>query len=556
MLIAFAQGIRTQEAVWWWFVPLSFTGFVILMNLHSRAGKRLRFVTILQRINAQESAFLEKNELPFHDGASFTDPSHVYSYDLDIFGPKSLYQHLNRTHTVMGRQQLAHDLLFRLPDEKITERQLQLSELSELTDWRHSFQSRAEMADDSGKIVDAFLRWTSDATRTISPVKNVFLWLFPALGCSLTIAGILFGFQGWLLHLPVTVFIVNLLILGSEIKNMNREITHADKIHETVLRYAELLRMTEEHAWKSAGMQKLSAKLTSEKNPASASLHRLSRIFVSLESLQNGFGAILFNGTLLFHVHTYRKLLQWKRLHAHQLEDWLQLIGELEVLVSLSNFAFNNPKYAFPETNTGKEFAFISLGHPLLNPQKRITNDISFTRQSFVILTGSNMSGKSTFLRTLGINLVLANCGAPVCAASTTFHPMDILVSMRLSDSLSDSESYFFAEVKRLKMIMEKLGQQPCFVLLDEILRGTNSDDKRSGTVGVIKKLAERTAIGVIATHDLEVCLTTNDYPKVLVNKCFEVEIMEDELHFDYRLRDGVCRNKSATFLMKKTGII
>jgi DNA mismatch repair ATPase MutS len=166
------------------------------------------------------------------------------------------------------------------------------------------------------------------------------------------------------------------------------------------------------------------------------------------------------------------------------------------------------------------------------------------------------MSGKSTFLRSLGVNMVLAGMGAPVCATQANVHPMSVLVSMRLSDSLSDSESYFFAEIKRLKQIMDGLDESPAFVLLDEILRGTNSDDKRSGTIEVVKKVIAKKAIGAIATHDIEVCLTTNEFPQVLTNKCFEVEIKNDELHFDYQLREGICQNKSATFLMKKMGVI
>jgi DNA mismatch repair ATPase MutS len=185
-----------------------------------------------------------------------------------------------------------------------------------------------------------------------------------------------------------------------------------------------------------------------------------------------------------------------------------------------------------------------------------VTNSVDFAQKSFIILTGSNMSGKSTFLRTLGINLVLANAGSPVCAHSASVHPMDILVSMRLSDSLSDSESYFFAEVKRLKEIMDELDNHRCFILLDEILRGTNSDDKRTGTIEVVRNVIAKKAIGAIATHDLEVCNTTDEFPETLVNKCFEVEIKDNELHFDYRLRDGICQNKSATFLMKKMGVI
>lgn len=166
------------------------------------------------------------------------------------------------------------------------------------------------------------------------------------------------------------------------------------------------------------------------------------------------------------------------------------------------------------------------------------------------------MSGKSTFLRTLGVNIVLSKMGAPVCAKAATVFPYQLLVSMRLADSLADDESYFFAEVKRLKYVADAIERAPSFILLDEILRGTNSDDKRTGTIAYIEKLADRTTMGCIATHDLEVCETSNKYPDFMTNKCFEVEVVNNELQFDYLLRDGVCQSKSATFLMNKMGII
>ena len=231
-------------------------------------------------------------------------------------------------------------------------------------------------------------------------------------------------------------------------------------------------------------------------------------------------------------------------------------MGEFEALSSIANFDYNNPDYIYPTLNEQETISFTQLGHPLLTDEVRVCSDIEFVKQKFIILTGSNMSGKSTFLRSLGINMVLTGAGAPVCATKALVHPLDIYVSMRLSDSLSDNESYFFAEVKRLKEIMNALEQKPSFVLLDEILRGTNSDDKRIGTVEVIKKLITKKVIGAIATHDLKVCDTTDDYPNSLINKNFEVEIVNGELVFDFKLRDGVCKNKSATFIMKKMEVI
>ena len=249
-------------------------------------------------------------------------------------------------------------------------------------------------------------------------------------------------------------------------------------------------------------------------------------------------------------------MIVWKNQHAQVLENWLMVIGEFEMLNSLANVSYNNPDFAFPELNSNYEISFSNLSHPLLSKRSRVGNNIDFQPQSFMILTGSNMSGKSTFLRSLGINMVLTGMGAAVCATKANVHPMPVLVSMRLADSLSDSESYFFAEIKRLKQIMDELDNKPAFVLLDEILRGTNSDDKRNGTIEVIKKVIAKKALGAIATHDIEVCLTTNDFPDILINKCFEVEIINNDLHFDFILRDGVCKNKSATFLMKKMGVI
>jgi len=275
-----------------------------------------------------------------------------------------------------------------------------------------------------------------------------------------------------------------------------------------------------------------------------------------MDTIQNLITGVLFNGTFLFNLHIFKALILWKNQHAAVLENWLVVIGEFEMLNSLANVSYNNPDFVFPDLNTNYEISFSNLSHPLLSKKNRVGNDIDFQPQSFMILTGSNMSGKSTFLRSLGINMVLTGMGGAVCATKANVHPMPVLVSMRLSDSLSDSESYFFAEIKRLKQIMDELDHQPAFVLLDEILRGTNSDDKRNGTIEVIKKVIAKKAIGAIATHDIEVCLTTNNYPETLVNKCFEVEIINNDLHFDFVLRDGICKNKSATFLMKKIGVI
>ncbi|WP_395064612.1 hypothetical protein [Flavobacterium sp.] len=351
-------------------------------------------------------------------------------------------------------------------------------------------------------------------------------------------------------------FAINLGIIGGFYKRIKNEINHTTEIDAIVKQYGLLIESIENEEFLSDKLNNLKEKLKSENSKASNELKQLSELFSRMDTINNLFVSLVFNGLFLFHVHTLKSLLNWKKNNAPSLKNWLDVIGEFEMLNSLANFSYNNSDFVFPEINSEYEISFTDLSHPLLNTKTRIGNDVTFQPQSFMILTGSNMSGKSTFLRSLGINMVLAGIGTPVCATKANVHPMPILVSMRLSDSLSDSESYFFAEIKRLKLIMDNLEGNRAFVLLDEILRGTNSDDKRNGTIEVVKKMISKKAIGAIATHDIEVCLTTNEFPNDLTNKCFEVEIVNNELDFDYKLRDGICKNKSATFLMKKMGVI
>jgi len=352
------------------------------------------------------------------------------------------------------------------------------------------------------------------------------------------------------------IFIANLMTVGKSLKRIQSEIAQADNIDKIIKQYSLLVQKIESETFQSKKLKDLQQQLVIKNTTASIHLKQLSELFSRMDTISNLVAATLFNGTFLFHLHVLKALLKWKENYSEELEKWIAIIGEFEALNSLANLAYNNPDFIFPEINTEYKIGFKDLGHPLLNPATRVGNDTHFYPQSFMILTGSNMSGKSTFLRSLGVNMVLGGIGSVVCASEASIHPLPVLVSMRLSDSLADSESYFFAEIKRLKQIMDALEEQPAFVLLDEILRGTNSDDKRNGTIEVVKKVIAKKAIGAIATHDIEVCLTTNQYPDILTNQCFEVEIQNNELHFDYKLRSGICQNKSATFLMQKMGVI
>jgi DNA mismatch repair ATPase MutS len=327
-------------------------------------------------------------------------------------------------------------------------------------------------------------------------------------------------------------------------------------MHDIIMKYSLIIEEIENKQFQSSKLNELKNELINSNVKSSENISKLSSLFNRMDSIKNGMGAIIFNGFLLYHIHTLRALFYWRKDNAKFIKIWLDVIGEFETMNSLANFAYNNQEFIFPELNNDKSISLKDLGHPLIPSIKRVCNSVDFSEHKFIILTGSNMSGKSTFLRTLGINMVLVGIGAPICSSKASVHPIRVWVSMRLSDSLSDNESYFFAEIKRLKEVIEAIKEESCFVLLDEILRGTNSDDKRNGTIEVIKKMIPNNVIGAIATHDLEVCETTKLFPEFLTNKCFEVEIINDELVFDFKLRDGICRNKSATFLMKKMEII
>lgn len=547
--------LRESKIIFLILAGFFFMGFMLLMRIHSKLLFKRKVKEALVKVNEEEIYYLDKKSIPFENGSEFNDFHHPYAYDLDIFGEHSLFQNLNRTSTFIGKKTLANQLLVLLPAEEILDNQAAIKELSGKLDWRQEFMALAKITNDSQSSYEALLKWSKFPITRLPKWAIIVSYVTPILFLGTLVAYLLTTNSAFLSYLSY-LFVINLIIFGKFHQRILIEIANAENIDEIISQYSLILKKIEDETFYSTKLAKLQQKLKFKDQHASEHLKSLSRLFSNMDTVGNLVAASLFNGTFLFNLHVLKRLLDWKDKHATVLEEWLEVIGKFEMLNSLANFSYNNPEFVYPKLNSDFKVDFSSLGHPLLNTNTRVNNEVSFYPQSFMILTGSNMSGKSTFLRSLGVNMVLSNMGSVVCASSANVHPLPILVSMRLSDSLSDSESYFFAEIKRLKQIMDELEKNPAFVLLDEILRGTNSDDKRNGTIEVVKKVIARKAIGAIATHDIEVCLTTNEYPEVLTNKCFEVEILNDELNFDYKLRDGICKNKSATFLMKKMGVI
>jgi ABC-type multidrug transport system fused ATPase/permease subunit len=557
MLVALAlfyYAYNSQQTAAWVAGGVFVAAFIVLVKRQRRADAERRLQQELSRVNEEETAYLRDGKLSCADGATYKDDTHAFSADLDLFGPRSLYQHINRSATGMGRDALAQSLTVLNGQDTIAARQVAVAELAGEAEQRHLFYAHARMVNDEKQDSARLLAWSAIEEQPLSPILRAISFVLPSLLGLFTLLYVLTGGEQWwsamtyVVPLQLSVFLFNF-------KRIKKAIAGTEQVQKTLVAYARLLQLIEQRSFSAPHLRALQARLK-ENGQASGQILQLAAIYASLENVQNPFAAMGMNAMYLHHIHALHRLVQWKSRYAKFIPAWLHAIGDIEALNSLANLKYNNPDFCFPVLNAKGHISFASLGHPTIAAARRVCNDVSFEQKRFIILTGSNMSGKSTFLRTLGVNMVLCNAGSAVCAHEARIHPMPMYVSMRQSDSLADNESYFFAEVKRLQHIIGHLAEGPAFVLLDEILRGTNSDDKRSGTIGVIEKIIRTQAIGAIATHDLEVCHTTDACPDVLTNMCFEVETAGGDLSFDYRLRPGVCQNKNATFIMKKMGII
>ncbi|MBE2290683.1 MAG: DNA mismatch repair protein [Chitinophagaceae bacterium] len=544
-----------QQTAMWVAAGACVVAFVLLVQKQRKVDAERRLQQELSNVNEEEAAYLRDGKLSCADGAAYRDDTHAFSADLDIFGTRSLYQHVNRTATQMGRDALARSFTTLNDQDTIAARQAAVAELAGEAEQRHLFYAHARLVNDEKQDSARLLAWSGRAEEPLSAVLRILSFLMPSLlGVSIVLYAVTGGEQWW--SAITYVVPLQLAVFFFSFKRIKKAIAGTEQVQKTLVAYAQLLRLMEQRSFTAPHLAAMQQRLKQDETPASTHIMQLAAIYASLENVQNPFAAMGMNGLYLHHLHALHRLVQWKKQYATFIPAWLQAIGDMEALNSLANLRYNNPAFCFPVLNNRQHISFTAMGHPTIPATHRVCNDVSFTESRFIILTGSNMSGKSTFLRTMGVNMVLCNAGSAVCAQEAGIHPMPMFVSMRQSDSLADNESYFFAEVKRLQHIIGHLNSGPAFVLLDEILRGTNSDDKRSGTIGVIEKIIRTQAIGAIATHDLEVCHTTDAYPTVLTNKCFEVETAGGELSFDYRLRSGICQNKNATFIMKKMGII
>lgn len=549
---------KTEQTAWLLGTSLFFFAlFLTLVSLHLKYKEKTQLYTSLVKINEHEMTYLKGHLSPFKTGNAYIEPNHPYTYDLDIFGEGSIFQHINRTTTAIGEAQLAQ-WLKNTEGVTIQAQQEAVRELGLKLDWRQHYLAAGQLNIDEDLSIPKFKQWLdAPLNYQLATFLKILSYVLPLLTIGILVANFLSDDPVFFTVLKI-LFFVNLGVVASQQKNIKEEHRLLNNTDNVLKKYGNLLQHIENEPFTCDLLRGIVMhNVSTSKAAGSVSIKRLSKILNQFDSILNPIAALVMNGLFQYHLHAMFTLEKWKIHNKDVVFKWFESIGTFEALSSMANFAYNNPDFIFPEITDEPKLVLKNVGHPLIPLKNRICNDVSFDETKFIVLTGSNMSGKSTFLRTLGVNLVLANMGAPVCAERFVFYPFNVFVSMRVSDSLQNSESFFFAELKRLKSIIEELDKPTkMFIILDEILRGTNSNDKRAGTQGLIRNLIAKEAIGIIATHDLIISEMKDQHPQYLANKCFEAEITNDELHFDYQLRDGVCQQMSAAFLMRKMEII
>ena len=507
----------------------------------------------LVELNQKELSCLGHRFLEYPDGREMADAGHPWSHDLDIFGRGSLYQYLNRTSTLRGRALLAETLTTE-PEgpEIIRERQQVIADLKERIDFRQTFTARGEMFGEQEGDLPGIKKWlATDAYITKRP------WLFylALFVSALSIGIITYGFLvpgGMRLLLPLLLF--NFAMLSPFIARTRIYHESISRKHELLEGYALLLGLIAAISFENPELRAGAEKA----KDGMRQVARLSRLLNWFDQRLNMLLGAIFNGLFLFDFIMLYLLERWKRQNQHEILNWIDLTGQMDARISLSGYAFNHPDFILPDMEGGRHPMNLSgLGHPLIRPGKRVDNDLSIDREQVVIITGANMAGKSTFLRSLGINTVLAYAGCPVCATRFSMGFMGLFSSMRTADSLADDESYFLAEIKKLQRIVNRMGTgQPMLILLDEVLKGTNTTDKKRGSVGLINRLLPYPVKCFIATHDLSLGEMEKELPGKVVNYCFESYIRDLELSFDYTIRKGIATNMNASFLMKQMGIM
>jgi len=534
--------------------------FIILVRQHDLVKGESLQTDLLLKINLASLQRLEGSWSGFaDDGSEFRDENHPFSGDLDIFGPSSLFQLLNTSRTFLGRMEMRQALTHPLGDEAaIAARQAAVRELAGKLDWRQSFQVAALLSGAAARDPQALFQWAGEHKAFYArPWLKQLSWWLPCFS-ALALLGSFLLPQSVPATLPVSLYLIQAGLLYWRRRDMSATFAIAHQYKENIKSYGRMLQLLAEENWQSPLLQKLRGRLEDTAGiPAHQQVARLDKA-VDMTYMRYNQLYFLFDIITLWDFHCQIALERWKNHSGHSLPDWCQVVGQTEMLASLAILPHDHPDWAWPQVSAENSgFHGRDLAHPLLG-QERVGNNLRLGQAGEIFLiTGSNMSGKSTLLRTAGINLVLAYAGTVVCAAEMGCGLMDLYTSMRTSDSLASSTSSFYAELLRIKEILTaaKAKKRPLFFLLDEVFKGTNSLDRHTGARHLLQMLSRTGAMGMVSTHDLELGGLAEDPGSLIKNFHFTEDYREGRLHFDYRLRPGISTTRNALYLMKMAGI-
>ncbi|MCD2345500.1 MutS family DNA mismatch repair protein [Clostridium guangxiense] len=537
---------------------LSYILFIYLLSIHSKISYNLLRIKNMIEVNEKYLKRLDGTWTSFEDcGIDKVDEEKPYLTDLDILGEKSLFQLINTTKTFFGREKLI--AILKNPDKdinKIKERQEAVRELGEKLDFTQKIEGEGIINKNTVENPTQLLDYVENLKRAFSsPIAKIISWVVPVITIITSIIIVYYKLDRYYGYIGLF-FTIHLLINGIGYAKISPVLGPIYKRKNDLESYFNILKLIENEEFKSSYLKELKEKLIFDGKSANTILKELTSIVERIEYTSNIIGYVILSVIFFWDYHRLFEFENWKSKYGKYIREWLDVIGEFESLSSLSAVFHLNSKLTFPEFSKEQlVFSGKEIGHPLIDEKTRIYNDVDMTDSIFII-TGSNMSGKTTFLRTVGINLVLAYAGAPVCGKKLTCSVVDIYTSMRITDDLNRGMSTFYVELIRMKKMIENIKtKHPMIFLIDEIFRGTNSNDRIVGAKSVLKSLNEKWVFGLISTHDFELCNLEYDDKNRIKNYHFSESYEGNKIKFDYKLKKGRSDTTNAKYLMKMIGI-
>ncbi|SOD15483.1 MutS-related protein [Pedobacter xixiisoli] len=544
----------TANAIWSVLLVLPIFTFAAVVRRQNKLEKQYKFHQNLLWVFENEITLLQGKPNGYDDGTAFEDENHPYLSDLDIFGRSSLYALINRGASKIGVEELAKHLATASNQNTIIERQQAIKELTEHIDTTFAFRANLK-GHEVTRIEEIKQKLGSQLSKQITFTSNkllrVYVKLVPYLMLLLFLIGLIFG--GTLWNIFGVLAFTNAMLTFFYSKQITAVYYGFSGSSGLLSSYADAIEWTEQRVWKS----KYIKGLFQSEEKVSVHIKTLAKIIVEFDARLNFLLYAVLNFFLLWDLKCCIKLGDWSRNVSDKVAQGLDRIGYFEEVISFATLNYNHPDWVFPTIN--KDFALQAdeLGHPLIATQKRVNNTYYVKETPTVdIITGSNMAGKSTFLRTVGINMVLAYAGAPVCAKRMNLSIFRLLTYMRIKDNLIESTSTFKAELNRLKMILSEVELHAnAFVLIDEMLRGTNSKDKFDGSKAFIEKLIKIGTPTLFATHDLQLSELEQVHPVAVRNFHFDIQLVGNEMEFDYLIKQGPCTKFNAAILLREIGL-